>query len=309
MWGALIAIADQGRALAGKGSLDGATQTLPMLYSLYSAPGTSGYASYTSYFNDIVQTGSNKDNVATFGYGAPYTDLNPGPVVNSATPGYDTATGLGTPKVVALIGALAQNATTSTATPTPTPTPAPTPTVPQLELASPISTIAARGPKAIRLRFTWPRGMNTGNYYLVGSVNALLTHSQLSAPVSATTVSYAQPTVDLSASFGNSTSITVVPGGAAIAVVTIKNLGNVNAKGTIDLTLTGSNNPSVPLATLSGRGISLRPGHSETFRIRFTAPALDPGTYTITASLTSSTAIADTNLLNNVATIATVAKG
>ena len=33
-WAALIAIADQGRALAGKASLDGATQTLPMLYAL-----------------------------------------------------------------------------------------------------------------------------------------------------------------------------------------------------------------------------------------------------------------------------------
>ncbi len=30
----IIAIADQGRAAAGKGSLDGATQTLPTLYSL-----------------------------------------------------------------------------------------------------------------------------------------------------------------------------------------------------------------------------------------------------------------------------------
>ena len=32
--GGLIAIADQGRALAGKAALDGATQTLPMLYAL-----------------------------------------------------------------------------------------------------------------------------------------------------------------------------------------------------------------------------------------------------------------------------------
>jgi hypothetical protein len=33
-WAAIIAIADQGRALAGKGSLDGPTQTLPTLYAL-----------------------------------------------------------------------------------------------------------------------------------------------------------------------------------------------------------------------------------------------------------------------------------
>jgi hypothetical protein len=33
-WAAIIAIADQGRVLEGKGSLDGATQTLPTLYTL-----------------------------------------------------------------------------------------------------------------------------------------------------------------------------------------------------------------------------------------------------------------------------------
>jgi hypothetical protein len=33
-WAAIIAIVDQGRALQGEGSLDGASQTLPMLYSL-----------------------------------------------------------------------------------------------------------------------------------------------------------------------------------------------------------------------------------------------------------------------------------
>ena len=33
-WAAIIAIADQGRALQGKGSLDGPTQTLPTLYAL-----------------------------------------------------------------------------------------------------------------------------------------------------------------------------------------------------------------------------------------------------------------------------------
>jgi len=62
---ALVAIADQGRALNGQGSLNGATQTLPALYQL---PSTD--------FHDIT-TGSN---------GA-----------YSATTGYDLVTGLGTP--------------------------------------------------------------------------------------------------------------------------------------------------------------------------------------------------------------------
>jgi subtilase family serine protease len=61
---AMIAIADEGRAYQGKGSLDGAGQTLP---ALFSAPAPA--------FHDIT-TGST-------GY--------------QATPGYDYATGMGTP--------------------------------------------------------------------------------------------------------------------------------------------------------------------------------------------------------------------
>jgi subtilase family serine protease len=77
-WAALIAIADQGRMLAGKGMLDGATQTLPMLYQL------------SSDFHDIM------------------TGTSQGFPQYSAGLGYDLVTGLGTPmanKIVAdLIG-------------------------------------------------------------------------------------------------------------------------------------------------------------------------------------------------------------
>ncbi len=65
MWAGLIAVADQGRNLAGQTSLDGATQTLPALYKLTSSD-----------FHDIT-SGSN---------GA-YT----------AAAGYDLVTGLGSP--------------------------------------------------------------------------------------------------------------------------------------------------------------------------------------------------------------------
>lgn len=75
LWAGMIAIADQGRVLAGEGTLNGATQTLPMLYSLPSSD-----------FNDVT-TGSN----GTY----------------SAGPGYDLVTGLGTPKANLLVPALA----------------------------------------------------------------------------------------------------------------------------------------------------------------------------------------------------------
>jgi subtilase family serine protease len=76
-WAGLIAIADEGRVNEGEPTLDGPTQTLPALYSLYQAnPG---------FFHDIT-SGSN---------GA-----------YSAGPGYDEVTGLGTPVANLLIPAL-----------------------------------------------------------------------------------------------------------------------------------------------------------------------------------------------------------
>jgi hypothetical protein len=74
MWAALIAIVNQGRAMRGQSSLDGVSQTLPMLYNL---PSTD--------FHDIT-TGDN-------GY--------------PATIGYDPDTGRGTPIANLLVPALA----------------------------------------------------------------------------------------------------------------------------------------------------------------------------------------------------------
>ncbi len=68
VWAGLIAITDQGEAQLGNSSLDGPSQTLPDLYSLYQ--------SKSADFNDIT-SGSN----GAF----------------SAGPGYDEVTGLGTP--------------------------------------------------------------------------------------------------------------------------------------------------------------------------------------------------------------------
>jgi hypothetical protein len=97
-WAALIAIADQGRALAGKGSLDGPSQTLPLLYSLASTD-----------FHDI-----------TMGYSG-------GIPLEFAGPGYDLATGLGSPIANKLVADLISGSGSSTPGPTPTPPPSPTP--------------------------------------------------------------------------------------------------------------------------------------------------------------------------------------
>lgn len=96
-WGALIAIADQGRALLHKAALDGVANTLPLLYGTYKT------STYATSFNDIVS------GWRTF--------------PARAHVGYDTATGLGTPnadKVIAIL--VASGAPVSTVTPTPKPT-------------------------------------------------------------------------------------------------------------------------------------------------------------------------------------------
>ena len=71
-WSALVAIADQGRVLRGAGTLDGATGTLPAIYSTYNA------SQYNSAFNDI-----------TVGRSSWFV---------SAGPHWDEVTGLGSPK-------------------------------------------------------------------------------------------------------------------------------------------------------------------------------------------------------------------
>jgi hypothetical protein len=74
-WAALIAVADQGRVAEGGTTLDGATQTLPALYSLPPAD-----------FHDVTAGGNG---------------------TLSAGPGYDKVTGLGTPVANLLIPDLA----------------------------------------------------------------------------------------------------------------------------------------------------------------------------------------------------------
>lgn len=76
-WAALIAIADQGRALVGLGPLDRPSQTLPALYAMSASD-----------FHDITTGGST---------GSPNYE---------AGPGYDLVTGLGTPLANLVVPAL-----------------------------------------------------------------------------------------------------------------------------------------------------------------------------------------------------------
>lgn len=112
-WAALIAIANQGRAAAGSGSLDGVKQTLPLLYGLYVTNAAAGNATaaasttptYATSFNDVIDPTSTGRYHWRWGWGFSG---------NQSTAGYDTATGLGTPRAAIIVNALVGNSTGST---------------------------------------------------------------------------------------------------------------------------------------------------------------------------------------------------
>ena len=123
-WAALVAIADQGRVAKGSGTLDGATGTLPTIYSIYS-----NATSYAADFSDIT-TGSSSlgggfgggesggggpggGHGGPFRFGGGYGGRQSSSI--SATTGYDTLTGVGTPKAAALVSALVGTTVTSAA--------------------------------------------------------------------------------------------------------------------------------------------------------------------------------------------------
>ena len=81
MWAGMIAVADQGRAVAGRGSLDGPSQTLPMLYQMAAGD-----------FRDVTTGGSLAENQSSTGP-VPYNST-PG---FTAAPGYDMTSGRGGP--------------------------------------------------------------------------------------------------------------------------------------------------------------------------------------------------------------------
>jgi hypothetical protein len=368
-WAALIALADQGRVIAGNGTLDGASQTLPMLYNLYSAPGTASYSTYTSSFNDVIDQSSSNPWQWRWG--------GRGRSGSQATAGYDTVTGLGSPKAASIVSALtatsstnSSGSTTNTGTTstggsaTPQALPASTVTG-TFTTSAPVSVIGGQsgslklrltntaatkftGPitvtlyvstdtavssddtavttltlsnvtlragasKVVKLKFSYPTGVADGGYYFVASVDATATSTTPAQAATSATVAIAAPTVDLSTTFAGSQGVLVTPGKGADATVTIQNLGNVTAIGTVTISLYASTSTTLDasaqfLTSIPLRTIHLRAGRSMTLHIHFVAPqGLPGGTYNLIAATTSATTPADNNSAND--TAETVTRG
>jgi hypothetical protein len=129
-WAGLIAIADQGRALAGKGSLDGPNQTLPALYAAassdyYTVASASPYSPYGSGFSfGGFEPFGGFSHEFSFGFGFGFGSGMTGITTTGAGATANTSTGLGSPKGASIISDLVST-----------------------NLASPVSTAASTGHK------------------------------------------------------------------------------------------------------------------------------------------------------------------
>jgi len=115
-WAGIIAIVDQGRALAGKGSLDGSTQTLPALYAAPSSNFNTVAPSSTS-----SQFGAGFDPFGSGGFWSSFSGFGFNSVFGSSastTSGAtaNTSTGLGSPNGNSLVSDLVASTLTTTLT-------------------------------------------------------------------------------------------------------------------------------------------------------------------------------------------------
>jgi hypothetical protein len=341
-WAALIAIANQGRALVGKGSLDGRSQTLEKLYNVYDPDGSD---EYRDTFHDVDHGGGSGDNFLF-----PFGLL--GFSNSAASDGYDTITGLGSPKAQGVVKVLVGKPGPVPSDPSVSPIAATfasklpadliggTDSKMKLRLANtsdgsfnrPLTvTIFASTDNAIsgddraiatlsidqlklsafkaknaKVTITYPADL-AGSFFLIAQSNATATGTTPVANATATQVAVTPPTVDLQTTFSKS-PIRVTPGRATSTSIVIRNLGNVPAIGTVNVNLDSSfDEIDTPLTSLLGKSIRLKPGKAVKIKLKFIAPVdLAVGTVSLIATTNSSTTPVDSDTGNDTAVAGTV---
>ncbi len=312
-WASLIAIANQGRSVVGKPSLDGASGTLPTLYSVYSGPTTSAYTTvYKNYYNDVIDDASNR-------------------FLSRADAGYDDLTGLGTPKVPAIVTLLGGAADTglgggnnavaanlpasqvSGALLTNPPAFAFVGSSGSIKMrvvnngrafsgdiiitvfastqtsldagATAIGTITLKkqnlklgGNRTLKVSLNFPSNMADGTYFIIATTNTVGTNTSPIDSLAPKSIKIARRRADLAASFAGGKPIAVIPGRMTTADLIVQNVGTVKTTGLWDLTLYASldlliDGSDAVVAQLTSKRISLAPGRSIKIRVRFMAPA------------------------------------
>lgn len=325
-WAALVAIADQGRVLDGQATLDGPSQTMPALYDLYGAPGTTAYAAYTADFNDII------------------TPENPSATTGQPNIGYDTTSGLGSPKAVPIIDALVSAGSAASLMTTTQPLASPvtiaitkqppaavvgasagaltlrltdastqgfsgpvsialynsapddlaSQSTPIVTMTLPHLILRTGGSKTEKLTFAYPTVSTAGAYYLIGSVSTSQANTAPAEVITTGTVTISPPFVELSPTFTGGATVLVNPGKNSNASVLIKNIGNLPAVGSLSLDLYDSIDQTLDtstdllLDTTPTRTIKLQPGGSILLHLKFLTPSdQSAGGYYLIASITS----------------------
>lgn len=152
--------------------------------------------------------------------------------------------------------------------------------------------------------FRFTKALN-GPYYLVAVVKTVsgITQTDVSHNLNSSigTITVAPPFEDISNGFTGPLASALVPGKHAVLRLPLNNSGNVTAHGTAMLTVRASTSASgiggTMLASVPLR-LSLKPGQTRSFNIRFLVPQLAAGTYYV---VTDVELPGDTNAANNTA--------
>lgn len=168
--------------------------------------------------------------------------------------------------------------------------------------------------KIIRLKYTVPAGVPTGNYHLLTQVLTSFADSNPSnnifAATATTTIS--QPFIDMGVSYG-ATQLVVSPGQQTAASVVVTNNGNIDFKGTYTLQVYASMDPTlitspssldaqpVVIGKLVSLPLRLHPHQSKVITIPIVFSGTTRQDEFLITTLETTNPLGDNNLANNTA--------
>lgn len=166
---------------------------------------------------------------------------------------------------------------------------------------------------AFPFRFASPSSVSMGSDYLVAQINGPVTSdgsANETIVVAPKVVAVNQPSVDLAgriAAFPATLLVNSQSPTTAVAEVQVSNIGNVAARGDLQITMYASTDGAIDsnatmIGTSSFAGVTIRAGGSKMFATKMSLPAgMNPGSYTLLALINPSNAITETNTANNIA--------
>ncbi len=173
--------------------------------------------------------------------------------------------------------------------------------------------------KSYSIKFKFPSDVGNGGYFLIAkadsgnAVQEVRENNNASGALggkSGNPIDLKQPFIDLTPINVARPVGTLTANGGAVAVVTLKNQGNVKFSNTVAIKLVSSSDPNatgddVEVTTFSKK-LSISAGKTKAAKIKFTFPAgLAAGTYSLIATVDPTNATGDTDTSNNTGTSAT----